>query len=72
MAKKTEITFLYFAKQDRYTLLEQSVGLPNCRTVLLEYIDLFYSYKLIILCPTKPFMFCISIPGIKLTAEDMN
>ena len=60
---------LYFAKQDRYTLLEQSVGLSNW---------LFYKSVSIYVIQTSLFVphaaihACISIPRITLTAEDMN
>ena len=58
---------LYFAKQ-RSIYSIRAVGKSIELTVLLEYIDLFYSNKLI----CAPRSHSCSIPGIKLTAEDTN
>ena len=71
-AKKTEINtskyLLYFAKQDRYTPFEQSVSPTDCSIRVYRSILFKQTY----VCSTKPFMFYISIPGIKLTEKDTN
>ena len=71
-AKETEINTsvpaLFCKTRSIYSI--RAIGKSIQLTVLLEYIDLCYPDTY--LCPTQPFTFCISIPSIKLIAEDTN